>query len=101
MLIDVVAVQALAPTSLRVTFSDGLTATIDLRDRIAWTGVFASLRSSPRAFAAATVDPERAVVCWPNGADLDSDLLHAWAQGLDGPAWARGGDGADAVAPLV
>lgn len=88
MLIDVVAVRALPPTSLQLTFSDGLVATVDLRDRIAWTGVFAALRSEPGLFAAAAVDPERGVVAWPNGADLDSDQLHAWAQARDVPAWA-------------
>ena len=87
-LVDVIAVRALACQSLHVTFSDGLRATIDLRDRVAWTGVFAALLSDAELFAAATVDPERGVVTWPNGADLDSDQLHAWAQGLQAPEWA-------------
>ena len=38
--------------------------------------------------AGALDNPERGVVTWPNGADLDSDQLHAWAQGLHAPEWA-------------
>lgn len=87
-LVDVIAVRALPCQCLQVTFSDGLKATVDLRDRVAWTGVFAALWSNAELFAAATVDPERGVVTWPNGADLDSDQLHAWAQGLHAPEWA-------------
>lgn len=89
-LIDVVAVKVIGPTSLWISFSDGTSASVDLRDRLAWTGLFATLRAEPSAFAAATVDRERCVVCWPNGADIDSDQLYAWAQGLAQPEWLAG-----------
>ena len=29
----------------------------------------------PQAFAALAVDPELGVLCWPNGADIDAELL--------------------------
>lgn len=87
-LIDVIAVRPVGPQCLLLTFSDGLKAKVELADRIAWTGVFAALRTDAELFAAASVDPERGVVTWPNGADLDSDQLHAWAKGLPAPEWA-------------
>ena len=41
-----------------------------------WDGVFAPLRD-PAEFRKALVHPEFGVVCWPNGADLDADVLYA------------------------
>jgi hypothetical protein len=91
-LMDVVDVRAIAPTTLRLTFSDGLAASVDLRDRLAWTGIFAELLDNPELFAAVSVDQERGVVTWPGGADLDSDQLHAWARGRAAPEWATAGE---------
>lgn len=76
MLADVVTAQPLADHRLLVTFDDGRSGKVDVADLIEFTGVFEPLRD-PSFFAAATVHPELGVVCWPNGADLDSDVLHA------------------------
>lgn len=86
---DVTHARAVPPTLLDVTFDDGASGRIDLALRLNWQGVFAELRADPVLFAQASVDQERAVVVWPNGADLDSDLLHAWLLGRERPEWAE------------
>jgi hypothetical protein len=37
--------------------------------------VFDKIRNDPDEFATLTVDPELGVLCWSNGADIDSELL--------------------------
>lgn len=76
MLADVVTVQPLAHHRLLVTLDDGRSGEVDVADLIEFTGIFEPLRD--RAFfSTATVYSELGVVFWPNGADLDSDVLHA------------------------
>jgi hypothetical protein len=36
-------------------------------------------------FAAVRVDPELGTICWPNGADLDPDVLYALVRGEPAP----------------
>lgn len=76
MLKDVVAVQALPGHRLSVEFDDGLQGVVDVAKLVRFTGVFERLQA-PAFFAAVGVHRELGVVCWPNGADLDSDVLHA------------------------
>jgi hypothetical protein len=45
--------------------------------------VFEPIRSSRTLFEAVSVDPELGVVVWPNGADIDPDVLYGTHQ----PAW--------------
>jgi hypothetical protein len=83
---DVVAVRALAGWRLAVGFDDGTEGVVNVAELVRFTGVFGPLED-PRFFAAVGVHPELGVVCWPNGADLDSDVLHAHVVGaLTGPA---------------
>ena len=61
---------------LHLTFSDGLAGEVDLHDDVvARGGVFGPLED-PAYFARVTVDPEAGTVVWPNGVDLDPDVLH-------------------------
>src|SRR5437763_7678859 len=76
MLKDVVLVEPLAHHRLRVRFDDGVEGVIDVAEMIQFTGVFAPLRD-PEWFAQAKVHPELGTVCWPNDADLDSDVLYS------------------------
>lgn len=59
--------------TLRVTFADGLVRDVDLEPEL-WGPVFEPLRD-PSLFRAATVDPQLGTVVWPNGADMDPDVL--------------------------
>ena len=69
----VTAVEHLGSRALSVTFSDGLVRELDFADSL--PGVLASI-DDDESFAAAAVDPVAGTVAWPNGIDLDPDVLH-------------------------
>jgi hypothetical protein len=73
---DVRRVRTLSGHRLLVSFDDGVEGVVDVANLVRFTGVFETLQD-PTFFAAVAVHPELGVVCWPNGADLDSDVLHA------------------------
>ena len=65
--------------SLRLEFRKGSAGTVDFGSLVASSsGVFESLRD-PVAFAAVTVDPAAGTIVWPNGADIDPDVLYEMA----------------------
>jgi hypothetical protein len=51
-------------------------------------GVFAALQD-PAMFARVAVDQEAGTIVWPNGADLDPDILFEAAHVVAGAAGAR------------
>jgi hypothetical protein len=70
----VVKVEALDGYRLSVYFDDGVAGTVDLSERL-FGPVFEPLKD-PAYFRRAAID-EFGAVCWPNGADLAPDALHA------------------------
>lgn len=80
MLKDVVEVRPLKDHRLHIRFEDGVEGEIDIASLISFDGVFASLRD-PAVFRAVAVHPELGTICWPNGADLDPDVLYAEVTG--------------------
>jgi hypothetical protein len=66
-------VELLDVRSLRVTFSDGIVRELDFADAL--PGVLTAI-DDDETFAAVTVDPVAGTVAWPNGIDLDPDVLH-------------------------
>jgi hypothetical protein len=68
---------------LRVGFTDGTERVIDV-ERYLRGPIFTEIRRSRTMFEAVSVDQELGVVVWPNGADIDPDVLY----GLHEPAWA-------------
>jgi hypothetical protein len=81
MLKDVVAVKALAPHRLHLRFEDGAEGVVDLAPHLSFRGVFEPLKD-PAYFARVRVDAELGTVVWPNGADLDPDVLYARVTGI-------------------
>jgi hypothetical protein len=81
---DVVEVEAVGNHRLRLRFEDGVEGVLDLTAIVPFEGVFAPLRD-PAVFAAARVNAELGTVCWPNGADLDPDVLYALVQAQPAP----------------
>lgn len=75
MLKDVVSVTPSDPYRLQVRFDDGVEGIVALDELVRFEGVFAPLRD-PSEFRKVSVHPELGVVYWPNGADLDSDVLY-------------------------
>jgi len=84
MLVDIVSVQVAGKLKLRLEFEDGTIGTVDLRKIIRFTGIFEALKDEEQ-FAQVKVDEELGVVYWPNGADLDSDVLYSIVSGIPLP----------------
>ena len=72
----VAAVRPLDAYRIELTFSDGVRGVVDLANRIVGRGgVFAPLEN-PEFFRQVAVDPELGTIVWPNGADIDPDVLY-------------------------
>jgi hypothetical protein len=72
--IRVKSVEPLDGYVLRLQFSDGTTRVVDL-ERELWGPIFEPLRDRS-VFRQVTVDSELGTIVWPNGADMDPDVLH-------------------------
>ncbi len=81
-LVRVRAVEPLDGFKVNLTFTNGSTKVIDL-DRFLRGPVFEPMRKHPEVFRAVRVDEEAGTIVWPNGADIDPDVLYL---GLK-PAW--------------
>lgn len=80
MLIDVIEVEALEGYRLRLRFEDGVEGIADLEGTFRFHGGFAPLEDTAY-FAMVRVDPELGTVVWPNGVDLDADVLYSQVTG--------------------
>jgi len=76
-------VEHLGQRRLRVTFTDGLVRELDFAGSL--DGVLSSLDDDP-AFAEVSVEATAGTICWPNGIDLDPDVLHGDHQPASGRA---------------
>lgn len=68
------SVEPLEGFVVRLEFDDGTVREIDLEEEL-WGPVFEPLRD-PQLFRKVRVDEELGTIVWPNGADLDPDVLH-------------------------
>jgi hypothetical protein len=73
---DIVSVQTLGGHKVRLRFEDGVEGVIDIASVIPFSGVFAPL-SDPAFFERVAVLEEHGTIGWPNGADLDPDVLYS------------------------
>lgn len=80
----VLTVEPLEGWRLRLTFTDELVREVDLSDDL-WGPMAEPLRD-PGYFALVRVDPELGTVVWPNGYDLDPDVLHGDYEPVGQPA---------------
>lgn len=85
MLVDVIDVRPLDAYRLRLTFEDGVEGDVDITKLVTFTGVFAPL-AEQHYFRQVAVNPDSGTVCWPNGADIDPDVLYSQATGQPLPA---------------
>ena len=82
MLAEITKVKALDPYRLQVRFQDGAEGVIDLAGQVEFTGVFEPLRE-PDYFRQVYIDD--GALTWPNGADLDPDVLYSQGTGAPLP----------------
>jgi hypothetical protein len=68
------SVQPLQGTSVELHLTDGSSRVVDLAPYLHGP-VFERVRSEPEFFRAVRVDPQLGTIVWPNGADLDPDVL--------------------------
>ena len=61
---------------MHIRFEDGVEGIVDLAGLVRFEGVFAALKD-PAEFRRVSVNREFGAICWPNGADLDTDVLYA------------------------
>ena len=62
--------------AVELTFSDGSRCVVDLGPRLTVRGgVFEPLKD-PAYFARVSVDEDAGTITWPNGVDLDPDVLY-------------------------
>lgn len=74
--VDVVDCRAVGGSRFWLRFDDGVAGEVDMAGLEPSCGVFAAL-AQPEQFARVRVDPNLGTVVWPDGADLDPDVLHA------------------------
>ena len=80
MLKDVVDARAMDGYCLHVRFEDGVEGDIDISKYVRFQGVFEPL-ADLAYFRRVRVDPALGTVIWPNGADLDPDVLYSRVSG--------------------
>jgi len=74
-LVRIRAVHPLGGFRVRLGFTDGSERELDLEPYLRGP-IFEPLRQDPRQFAAVEVDPLLGTIVWPNGADIDPDVLY-------------------------
>ncbi len=84
MLKDVTESEPVGGYSLRLRFEDGLSGEVDVSEMVEFKGVLAPLRDETE-FARVRDDRESGTLVWPNGADLDPDVLYAAVSGKSIP----------------
>lgn len=76
MLKDIVEVRPLENYQLFLRFEDGTAGTVDVSQQVGFQGIFAWLRDREN-FRKVRVDTELGTIIWPNGADLDAEVLYS------------------------
>jgi hypothetical protein len=73
-MVAITHVEPLEGYTLRLQFDDGSDRVVDLSD-VLWGAMGEPLRDT-EYFRLVRVDPELRTIVWPNGFDLDPDVLH-------------------------
>jgi len=73
-------VKPLKDFHLHLEFEDGVKGEVDIRKLVKFTRIFEPLKDET-FFAKVDVNPEWGTIFWPNGADLDPDVLYSMVTG--------------------
>lgn len=79
------SIESLVGFHVRLLFTDGTRRDIDLEPFLRGP-IFEDIRRDPNLFRQIAVDAELGTVVWPNGADIDPDVLHGDFE----PEWRTG-----------
>jgi hypothetical protein len=82
-LVEIRSVRVLREFEVELTFDDGVVRRIDL-DPYLRGPIFEPARADAAFFRSVRVDPEIGTIAWPNGADIDAQVLR---YGLTPAAW--------------
>jgi len=85
---DVIRFKLLGGYKIRVWFKDGESGDVDISEIVKIRGVFEPLRD-PIFFEQVSINPETFVLQWPNGADIDPEVLYSKATGKPIKVWVR------------
>ena len=81
MLKDIIEARPLGRHRLHLRFEDGIEGEVDIATMLDSTDTLAPL-ADPTYFAQVTPNPESGTITWPNGTDLDPDVLYAAVRGI-------------------
>ena len=73
--VDITGVEVITDQIVRLWFSDESERVVDLAPFL-WGPAFEAVAGSDELFNQISVDPDTGTISWPNGADLDPDVLH-------------------------
>jgi hypothetical protein len=76
------SVEPLDGFILRLSFDDGTKRDVDLEGEL-WGPMFERLRADPDLFHQVRVDEELGTIVWPDGADMDPDVLRGDFEAAD------------------
>ena len=77
-------VEVLNDYNVNLSFTNGTQRVVDLQPFLRGP-IFESIRNDPSVFRGVAVDRRMGTIMWPNGADIDPDVLYHDLQ----PAWAE------------
>ena len=72
----ITAVEVRAHFIVALSFEDGSQGVVDLGPSMRGQGGMFTPMQDPDYFAQVRVDPESGTIVWPNGVDLDPDVLY-------------------------
>ena len=78
----IASVRIVAGRKVELGFHDDTVRTVDLAPLL-WGPIFADIATDDAAFSAVFVDDQLGTIAWPNGADLDPDVLYGAEQPVD------------------
>jgi hypothetical protein len=74
-MVVVTSVEVVADRRVHLHFSDSSERVVDLAPFL-WGPAFEKIATDEELLASVRVDPETGTIVWPNGDDLDPDVLH-------------------------
>jgi hypothetical protein len=78
---DVIDLAYEGDLRLRLTFADQLSAIVDFAPHLHGRSGLCAALQEPAYFQQVRIDPDLHTIVWPNGYDIDPEVLYSWASG--------------------